>query len=657
MKKNLISILVIILSINIYSMYETKYTSLEIDNQKILFPVQTSIYLENLLYLGTVESYYELAVAYQNLGFENISQNYIKKYEDNKGNFELIGDYYLEKLNYTKALEYYEKYADSKSQFEKDRVYLKIKDIIIENNLHSMNIENYNINNLSQLKLLINDENLFYNYYYDNTWSSSNKNEIANFLSNYNLSNKSLLKIIFYNISNKYQKLENERQKIASIYDKNGYFSYFNYAKLQDINIELRDIYEEIYYYDYIGDKVQYNRIISNLINQYIFSKDYDKLNILYNLTNNNKILYNLALNNEIYFINLIEYFHSIYGLSNRDLVLNLINNYNIKFPNSKKKYLVDKILIFYIDDYLEKYELSNKILQKTYDNEIAYIYLDSIRNLEFLSQEDADKIIEKNDYIDNQSKSIVTEEEIEKIEENHNEDNNIVIETSYNYEDSLVDIITKFNVSENIIELYKSFLIEKNRSNEYLPFLESLCNKDHYISYCLKYGISLNKISNKDLILYYFFNEKYENLIQYKSELSDEIYDFMAEKGYFEKKNGNKNEKINIDLTTNFSEIDNFQYFYFNNNKKYITEKLFNKFIVKDFKNDAEIYFLAKYYLDILDYKKAKEEIDLIVDKYASEKNIVDLYNEIEKKLNNDKPIENFDFKKYEYNFEYNYN
>lgn len=653
MKKLIIGIFCILSTLEIYPMYEKRYTTLKIADKDVIFPVQTTSYIEDLLYMDNPDAYYELAQVYFKLGHEKIADKYIKMYEEKTNNFELIAEYYSNKKNYIKEIEYLEKASESKTLEEKNKIYSKIKEVILKNDVKSVKIYKYEISNLDKLKFLISDEKKFYNFFYENEWSLQEKKEIAEFLMTKDLSKNPLLNLIFSITADKYQKLENIRLKISNIEDKEGYFRYFKSAEEMKIKIELRDLYEEIYYVMYKDTEETYNIFLSNLINDFLKNSQKNELYKLYKITGKTKILYNLSLENEDYFFEFINIIDKKFGNSKKENILNLSFNFLKKYSESKYKYDIKKIILKYNENEKDNVLIAREILKNNFDLKTAEIYLETIKNLEinqFINREDVDKNDEENiSYPANQDENATNfnsyinglnniSDEISNSKKISEETNKEEVEKKeeeiYNYENTLKEIIIDYYPHSKFVNMYINQLKKEKRDDELKEVLENLCNKDYYFEYCIKNNIAISSNYEKSLIDYYFRKKEYEKLINYKDKLEYSMYEILIENGYTNfKESANKKYPFEI----KWQNKNDFKFFYFNENEDFINEEIINKIMKKDIKTDADIYYLAKYYNANREYEKAKMEIENILDKYSSENIIVDFFNEIEENIKKD--------------------
>ncbi|BDU51433.1 hypothetical protein [Haliovirga abyssi] len=576
MKKTII-LLMCIISAMIYANYDKDmYVVTKINGKEVIFPQKTATYIETMLNSDSVDSYLKLFEVYNKLGYKELSLKFLKEYtKKGKPTLELA-----EKL--FQAGEYKDE-IEILNNLMKDMPLwkqLKLKSYIynlIENEGLDIDKTSYKVSNIDYLFSLLDYEKDFYDYYKENRWSDNEKIIIKNRLKIVDMKGKKQLQEIFFELSNKFEKLSFYYNNIEAVSDKEGFFQYFSKAKELGIEISFHNIIEKIYYLKYTGKTDEYQKEIDKTLNYYIKTKNYEGMYELYTITKQFKIIYNLALENDFYFYKLI--FENI----NSDDFDKLTKEFEEKYPDSKFMTNILKMKLMKADTNKKRLELINKILEKEFTRNLFEKKIDILKKLD----------VEK------------AKQELENF------------------------IINKSEEEEFIYEYEKI----SNDNKEVYDFLDKLDNKKYIIEYCEEKNIETAKEYSDDAIKYFMDKKEYGKLLKYKGNLTYEEYYKLINLGKEEFKESAA-KKYPFELK--FSDINNFKYIYFNDNFINYNIDDIEKIENKENKTDAEYFYLAEYYDYIGDTKRAFKNINHIYKKYKSYTKIIGLYNKIKSEEGN---------------------
>ncbi len=283
----------------------------------------------------------------------------------------------------------------------------------------------------------------------------------------------------------------------------------------------------------------------------------------------------------EMYIIDSTEDGSAVNG-QNKEMVLKTIDSFLNSYTDSIYSQEVLKIKLAYITDYEEGVKTADRYLAKGYDN---YVF---VKKAEFLNR--AGK---------------------------KGEAESMILSKLYSgYSDPvLIEFLIK-SIGKNSQELYN--------------ILIRLDDKRYFFEYARKNSIKIPKELENEAIDYFFEAGDYTYLYQYKDRLSYEQYKRVIENGMLVfMESANKKfpyEKEWMDL----SRAD---YFYFNNNFKDFNVIAVRQLLEKRIRNDAENYYLAKYFYFIGDIEKAKEYFKGIAARYVFSEEIGDFKEKLESK------------------------
>ncbi len=605
-----------------YGRTTAKYRMDEIQGKKVVFPVKTADYIELLLENKNKDDYYNLAITYANMGYNEVGEKYIKKYLQNTNDYSAAAKFYAKTKDIKKQIMYLEKVANALDINEKRKIYNEIKDIITENNIYDYDISKYEISNLEKLKVMVDKQNQFYNFYYLNEWTEEEKVEIINFLSKQDLENNQLLGMLFDTIADKYAKLNYAYQSIIDIADQAGYFKYFETAEDQEIKLEFRDIYEKLYFHLYKEEYEKYNEILKRKTAEYLKNSKYQEAYKLFSINKDYKILYNIAQNDDEYFVELINLLEKNYGKAEAKNISYMTEAFIKANPKSKNLLDIKKIRVKYTKNKDKQLEYANELLKKGFFPEVFDIKLDIVAE----KQEKQTKELGENATADITT-TVASLETSEKEEDTSTTETGIVI---YNYEETLKRGIMLQYPNKRHVKILMDKLIMEGRQEELKDVLEKVADKRYYIEFCLRNSFEIEKKYKMDLIQYYFENEEYHKLLEFRNDLSYKMYEELVKKDIpgFRQYAANK-----YPYELKWQDLNKFQYIYFQEDINDFDEKSIEKLKNNDNKTDAEIYYLTKYYEAKADYALAKAELDSIRSKYRGVEEINNLYEILDSK------------------------
>lgn len=567
------------------------YKKVSFLSQEVYFPKPTSEYIDTLLADNSTESYAKLSELYFKLGNEAIMRKYFNFYMNSDADYlsksrlcNAVGEYGLEISNILKYIE---------NKPFKEKIYYRnyISKLIKEKNLNS-NFKG-SINKKDILISYIDSEKDFSEYFYTNSWNEQEKKEIVEILKKRDLEKSKLIKNIFREIADKYDIADYYYYKIENNYDVEGYSEY--YAAIEEEGIEpiIRNEFEKLHYYQYKSNLTEYKKLADELAVKYNKSKEYKKLYTLYKITGDMNILYNLSLINEEFLFKFIKEMYiidsgedgSAVNGQNREMVLKTIDSFLNSYTESIYTQEVLKIKLAYLTDYEEGIKTADSYLAKGYDN---YVFA---KKAEFLSR--AGK---------------------------KGEAESMILSKLYSgYSDPvLIEFLIKM-VGQNSQGLYNVLI--------------KLDDKSYFFEYARKNSIKIPKELENEAIDYFFEAGDYTYLYQYKERLSYEQYRRVIENGMLVfMESANKR----FPYEKEWMDLGRADYFYFNDNFKEFNVIAVRQLLEKRIRNDAENYYLAKYFYFTGDTKKAKEYFKGIAARYVFSEEIANFKEKLENNKQN---------------------
>lgn len=559
----LIFLLISIISFGENSLYK-KTAFLE---GEVYFPKTTSEYIDSLLKDKDTDSYAKLTEIYYNLGNEESMRKYFKAYMESDADFleksricHIIKEYGLEIKNILS-------YVENKSKKEKVYYQRYITKLIKENGLNES--VNLGINKTDILFSYIDDEDGFEEYFQQNRWSREDKKRIIEIMKKYNLEEKNKLFAIYKKIGNNYDIADYYYSKIKTNYDYEGYKNYYNALEDKEIEPLIRNEFETLHYLKYKNETESYNSTVEEMKKRFLKNKEYKKLYTLYKITEDMEILANISIVNEEFAYRYIKEMHESNKEKEENKMLKLIEIFNKTYPESKYSDDLFKIRVDYTRDKESIINIINAKLVKKFDKELLMKKI---------------KI-----YMENGKKT-----EAEHTISEH--------------------IFWKYP-EEELIELYIEILNESGRGSELYEKLIKLQNKTYIFDYCKENNLKIPKELEEEAVKYYFEAEDYRSLYQFKELLNYQQYKRVIENNLFIFiESANKKYPYEKE----WMDKSRFENFYFNEDMKEFDILIIKQIMDKKIKNDAEVYYLAKYFYNAGDYGQSRQYLNQIIGKYG---------------------------------------
>ena len=543
------------------------YKKINFLDGEVYFPKTTSEYIDSLLKDKDVESYARLTEVYYRLGNEESMKKYFNAYMESDADYlnksrlcHTIKEYGLEIKNILS-------YVENRSKKEKVYYQKYITRLIKENGLNES--VNLGINKIDILFSYIEDEEGFQEYFYKNKWSREEKKKIVETLKNQNLEEKKNIFAIYKQIGNSYDTANYYYSKIKTNYDYEGYKNYYDSLEEKGIDIVIRNEFEKLHYLKYKNSDEEYKNSVEELKKRFLKNKEYKKLYTLYKITEDMDILANLSIVNEEFAYRYIKELHESYKEKEEETMTKLIDIFNKSYNESKYSDELFKIKIEYISDKEMIINIINARMVKKFDRDLLV-------------------------------KKVQTYIEMGK---NSEAEHTISEHIFWKYPD------------EELVQIYIELLDKDGRTNELYEKLVKLQNKSWIFNYCKENNLKVPTELEPEAVNYYFEMEEYKYLYQYKDMLSYEQYKRVIENNMLVfMESANKKypyEKAWMDM----SRIENF---YFNEDVIEFNILMVKEILEKKIKNDAEVYYLAKYFYYAGDYSQGKSYLNQIIGRYG---------------------------------------
>lgn len=549
---------------------EQKYKKVKIVEKDIYFPYSISEKIEKNLEDNSLESYVNLAEIYIELEKKEAAKYYYEDYKKSSKNYLKLSELAHRLDLYEEEIEFIDKYILRKGFEEKKTYYEYIKKMIKEKNLE-IDLEKYEIKKIEELFYYINEKENFLKIYSETNWNDMELNWISEKLKE-NLFNLEYVEIYLELISDD-EKLDYYLKNINGLEDRDGYFIYFTKMEEFEKDIDLKTDFEKLYYYEYKEDYKAYDEYFKKVKKRYIKFKNIDALGVLYKLRKDFDIIYNLAIIKDLYMYELIVNFSSFsnYLLSKEEL----IEEFYRKYPDSSFKGAIELIAIQNKSEQ-SKLEFYNSRLKEKYSESIFK------KKIELLF-------------------------EIENFEELQYELENYIFKIYQND-----DYITKY-----------IYLMEKmEKEEELLRNLEKISDKKYYINEMYKKNRLVAEEYSREIIKLYMEKMDFEKLYVYKDKLlKTEIYEII------ERTNDQRFLKFamkKFNFEKKWIDYSKYENLYFNYDFSGFNLENIENLILKEDKNDYEIYYLSRYYFSISDYEKSKEVLNEIYEKYRIEEGFI---------------------------------
>lgn len=561
-----------IISILSYGETEGRYELRRSKELTMFFPKSDSEYIDYLSEKKDAAAYFELAVIYLKKGSKSKSEDYLNLYIKEENDPRKLLEYYNIDKNYKKIEENLDRIisvADERESLEyKKKIYREIK-----NKKLPISKEKYKVDKIQEFLSYGGEEEKQRKFFNSNKWTKGDIRKILDELKKHEIKEKTPSKKLFDMFATKKDRLVNRYHKIKSIEDTKGYFGYFDFAKRENIGVELKTPSEKLLYLKYEKNIEAYKEAKEKFIKEYLEKKNNRALYTLWTVTKDNNIIQYLKTQGEEY--------HHLY------LKELLKKNKTSLFYSEGEKFLYLYPESFYRDEILEKlFSLASEVqksdLVKKYTGVVDSRILDRER--------------------------INSAEGLAKIELMERE----ISRGSGEY-------------TEEFIEELESLYIEKEAAEK----LESLENREPYAVYLIQNDLVVPVEYRGAAARYLFRVEELDALYPFrkyigKTELKELSEDSPRYKEEYARRYPLEDE--NIDLSKE-------SYIYFSENPA-LNESRVKEIENKTIMEPHEMYYAALYYKQKKDYVKSYRLSDALNPRYSFSEKIVEIHRDNIQKL-----------------------
>ena len=563
----LIYLFFIVISVFSYGETEGRYELLNSKEVSMFFPKGDSEYIDYLLKKDDTEAYFELAVIYLKEVEKERSEYYLDLYLKTEDDPRKLLEYYNIEKNYKKIEENLDRIIlagdGSEATKYKKRIYTEIE----RKNL-PISKEKYRVGKVQEFLSYMDDEKEQKNFFNSNKWTKGDIRKLLDELKKHELQDKSPSKKLFDMFATKKDRLQNRYYNIRGIEDSKGYFDYFDFAKRENLPVELKTPGEELLYLKYEKNTEKYQQTKENLTKEYIGRKDNINLYTLWAVTQDTEILQYLKTQGEEYHH---LYLKELYEENKNRLFYSEGEKFLYLYPESFQK---DEVLekLFAVADESQKSDLIRK-----YTGVIESKVLDR----------------ERIKMADGPAKITLMEKEILK---------------------GSSDYVEKF--IQEIEELYT-----EKETAERLKIVE---NREPYAVYLLQNGLDIPVRYRGAAARYLYMAGETDTLYPYRkyigeSELKELSRNDRRYKDEYVKRYPLADE--NIDTSQEM-------YIYFSENPV-LQESKVKEIESKKVMDPHEMYYAALYYNKKGDYVKSYRLSDTLSKKYSFSETIIKLHNE----------------------------
>ncbi|WP_321329471.1 hypothetical protein [uncultured Ilyobacter sp.] len=561
-----------IISILSYGETEGRYELRRSKELTMFFPKSDSEYIDYLSEKKDAAAYFELAVIYLKKGSKSKSEDYLNLYIKEENDPRKLLEYYNIDKNYKKIEENLDRIisvADKRESLEyKKKIYREIK-----NKKLPISKEKYKVDKIQEFLSYEGEEEKQRKFFNSNKWTKGDIRKILDELKKHEIKEKTPSKKLFDMFATKKDRLVNRYHKIKSIEDTKGYFDYFDFAKRENIAVELKTPSEKLLYLKYEKNIEAYKEAKEKFIKEYLEKKNNRALYTLWTVTKDNNIIQYLKTQGEEY--------HHLY------LKELLKKNKTSLFYSEGEKFLYLYPESFYRDEILEKlFSLASEVQKSDLVKKYTGVVDSRIFDRERINSAEGLAKIE------------LVEREISR--------------GSGEY-------------TEEFIEELESLYIEKEVAEK----LESLENREPYAVYLIQNDLVVPVEYRGAAARHLYRVEELDALYPFrkyigKTELKELSEDSPRYKEEYARRYPLEDE--NIDLSKE-------SYIYFSENpdlKESRVKEIENKKIMEP----HEMYYAALYYKQKKDYVKSYRLSDALNQRYSFSKKIVELHRDNIQKL-----------------------
>ncbi|WP_319369870.1 hypothetical protein [uncultured Ilyobacter sp.] len=562
----LVYLFFIIITVFSYGGNEGRYELLESKEMRMFFPKGDSEYTDYLLEKDDAEAHLELAIIYLKNGEEERSKDYLSLYLKEENDPRKLLEYYNIGKDYKRIEENLDRIilaADEiKSVKYKKRIYVEI-----EKKELPISKEKYRVGKVQEFLSYMGDEKKQREFFNSNKWTRGDVRKILDELKKYELPDQSPSKKLFDMFATKKDRLEKRYFSIKGIEDIKGYFDYFDFAKRENIQGELRSPGEELLYLKYEKNIEGYKEAKERFVKEYTNKKNNSTLYTLWIVTGDAEILQYLKTQGEGY--------HHLYL---KDLFK---KNKSTLFYSEVKKFLYLYPKSLYRDEVLEKlFDLAGESQRSDLIKKYTGVVESRVLDRERIKIADGPVKIELLEKEISKGNSEYIEELIEELEELYTD----------------VEVAQRLEIIENR-EPYAVYLIQ----NEI----------DIPVRYRGSAAKFLYTAGEKDALYPY---RKYME----KSELKELAKEDERYREEYAERYPLEDENINTD-----QEI----YIYFSEDPA-LRESKVKEIESKKIMDPHEMYYAALYYNKNGDYVKSYRLSDVLNKRYSLSEKIVELHN-----------------------------
>ncbi|WP_320045758.1 hypothetical protein [uncultured Ilyobacter sp.] len=290
----------IMISILSYGETDGRYELRRSKELTMFFPKADSEYIDYLSEKKDAAAYFELAVIYLKEGSKSKSKDYLNLYLKEENDPRKLLEYYNIDKSYKKIEENLDRIIFAADEAEslqyKKRIYREI-----ENKKLPISKEKYKVDKIQEFLSYLGEEEKQRKFFNSNKWTKGDIRKILDELKKYELKEKTPSKKLFDMFATKKDRLENRYHNIKNIEDTESYFDYFDFAKSEDIGVELKTPSEKLLYLKYEKNIDGYKEAKEGFIKEYLEKKNNRALYTLWTVTEDNNIIQYLKTQSEEY--------------------------------------------------------------------------------------------------------------------------------------------------------------------------------------------------------------------------------------------------------------------------------------------------------------------------------------------------------------------
>ena len=289
-----------IISILSYGETEGRYELRNSNELTMFFPKSDSEYIDYLSGKKDATAYFELAVIYLKEGSKSKSKDYLNLYIKEENDPRKLLKYYNIEKNYKKIEENLDRIISSAGDLEsvqyKKKVYREIA-----NKKLPISKEKYKVSKIMEFLSYEGNDEKQRQFFNSNKWTKGDIRKILNELKKYKLKDKSPSKKLFDMFATKKDRLENKYYNIKNLEDVEGYYDYFDFAKSENIEADIKTPAEKLLNLKYEKNIEGYKAAKERFVKEYLEKKNNRVLYTLWTVTKDDNIIQYLKTQSEEY--------------------------------------------------------------------------------------------------------------------------------------------------------------------------------------------------------------------------------------------------------------------------------------------------------------------------------------------------------------------